>query len=108
MKDILDPEKEQLQDENTILSSPASPVLSISSAHAKLVKRDPEKVLSSQLEPAVSQPTARRTVLVGTAGTCDPGFEIDWDGEDDPQNPQNWSSWYKALVVGTLSWSTWV
>ncbi|MCJ1331935.1 hypothetical protein MMC10_008627 [Thelotrema lepadinum] len=38
--------------------------------------------------------------------TLDPNFEVDWEGDDDPDNPLNWSTWYKGLVIATLSWAT--
>ena len=103
----LDPVMEKSRDTSN-LPSTASWSPSVSSEHHESSERDPEEVLPSQLEQEISQSAARRMTSTGTTGTNDPSFEIDWDGEDDPRNPQNWSSWYKALMVGTLSWSTWV
>ncbi|GAB7350721.1 hypothetical protein MBLNU459_g1275t1 [Dothideomycetes sp. NU459] len=28
--------------------------------------------------------------------------KIDWDGDDDPQNPRNWSVWSRGVVIGTV------
>ena len=49
---------------------------------------------------------ARSGVSVGTTGTQNPAFEVDWDGEDDPGNPLNWSLGYKSLVIGMISYTT--
>ena len=38
--------------------------------------------------------------------TQDEDFEVDWEGEDDPQNPYNWPFWYKAVVIAAISWGT--
>lgn len=35
-------------------------------------------------------------------------FEVDWDGSRDPAIPVNWSLWYKIMVIGFASFSTWV
>ena len=104
---VIIPEKEQLGETSTP-SSPTACSDSICSQHGRPLDQNPEKAFPLELGRVLSRQTMGRTVSAGTAGTNDPGFEIDWDGEDDPQNPQNWSSLYKALVVGTLSWSTWV
>jgi hypothetical protein len=40
--------------------------------------------------------------------TMEPGFEVDWDDDEDVQNPVNWPTWYKGVVLLCLSWSTWV
>jgi hypothetical protein len=57
--------------------------------------------LSLQLQPSL---TARVT-SVGTTGTTDPNFEVDFE-ENDPENPQNWSMGYKAMAISFLSWNT--
>ena len=43
---------------------------------------------------------------VGTTGTQNLAFEVDWDGPDDPDNPLNWSLGYKSVVIATMSYST--
>ena len=62
-----------------------------------------EAMLTPQLSREVSHVLARKTTSIKTS---DPRFEIDWDGADDPANPLNWKTWYKGLVIFTLSWST--
>ncbi|PKX88823.1 MFS transporter [Aspergillus novofumigatus IBT 16806] len=34
-----------------------------------------------------------------------PDFEVDWE-PDDPENPRNWSIWYRSFIVGAVSFST--
>jgi hypothetical protein len=50
----------------------------------------------------------RTATSIGTQGTSSPEFEIDWDGDEDPENPRNWPVWYKSIVVALISFSTWV
>ena len=66
------------------------------------------------LTPRISQvsyrerpPLARKPASIGTTGTTDPNYEVDWDDED-IMNPRNWPLWYKSLTIGFMSWSTWV
>ncbi|KAI9805765.1 MAG: hypothetical protein M1833_005258 [Piccolia ochrophora] len=51
---------------------------------------------------------SRTATSIRTTGTTDPGFEIDWDGEDDKLNPRNWPRWYRGTVIALVSFSTWV
>lgn len=70
---------------------------------------DAEKALPPRLSRIFEEPTLSREVSsVGTNGTHQPDFEVDWDGEDDPMNPLNWPIWYKGVTIGFISWSTWV
>ncbi|KAI1939068.1 hypothetical protein LOZ58_003114 [Ophidiomyces ophidiicola] len=56
----------------------------------------------------ISQPSLTRKITsIATAGTSDPNFEVNWE-EDDPENPLNWSLTYKGILIGFLSWNTWV
>lgn len=70
---------------------------------------DAERVLTQQ-SSILSRglPLSRRRTSVGTTGTTDPSFEVDWDDDDDPANPRNWPMWYKGVTIGFISWSTWV
>jgi hypothetical protein len=43
-------------------------------------------------------PSASRSVCVST--------EVDWDGDDDPENPKNWNLKYKSMGIVFLSWNT--
>lgn len=69
---------------------------------------DPEKANVPEVYPAPIQPhSSGNAASVGTTGTNDPDFEVDWD-EDDRRNPRNWPMWYKCMAIGFISWSTWV
>ena len=68
---------------------------------------DPEKALTPQLSQAANRPPLSRIATsIGTTGTTDPNYEVDWE-EDDSENPRNWPLWYKGIVIGFISWSTW-
>lgn len=70
---------------------------------------EPEKVLTPQISRVSSKPPlSRKATSIGTTGTTDPNFEIDWEDENDTMNPRNWPLWYKGLTIGFISWSTWV
>ncbi|KIY02641.1 uncharacterized protein Z520_01106 [Fonsecaea multimorphosa CBS 102226] len=49
--------------------------------------------------------TATRITTHGTDLTLDPSYEVDFD-PDDPGNPRNWSLWYKAFAIFTISFGT--
>ncbi|KAI9367013.1 major facilitator superfamily domain-containing protein [Aspergillus egyptiacus] len=55
----------------------------------------------------MSEPSlARRVTSIGTTGTTDPNYEVDYEDGDDPANPKNWSLKYKAMAIAMLSWNT--
>ena len=66
----------------------------------------PQASRTTNKAPALSR--TRTATSIGTQGTSAPEFEIDWDGDDDPENPRNWPTWYKGIVVALISFSTWV
>ncbi|KAJ5575420.1 hypothetical protein N7450_009319 [Penicillium hetheringtonii] len=49
---------------------------------------------------------SQRVTTIPTNMTADPNYEVDWDGEDDPENPKNWTISYKAMGLLFLSWNT--
>ena len=71
--------------------------------------KDSEKDAAPVLAPTLSlQPTtSRNATSIGTTGTNNPDFEVDWDDDNDQLNPKNWPVWYKGLTIGFVSWSTW-
>lgn len=73
---------------------------------------EPEKALTPQISQVASRPSrpplSRKATSIRTTATTDPAFEIDWEDEDDTENPRNWPFWYKGLTIGFISWSTWV
>ncbi|KAJ0419126.1 major facilitator superfamily domain-containing protein [Aspergillus carlsbadensis] len=55
----------------------------------------------------MSEPTlTRRVTSIGTTGTLDPNYEVDYEDEKDPDNPKNWTLKYKAMAIAMLSWNT--
>ena len=67
-----------------------------------------EKALTPQISARSERlPLSRHATSIRTTGTTDPDFEVDWE-QDDPENPRNWPVWYKGIVLGFISWSTWV
>lgn len=53
------------------------------------------------------QPYLTRTgTSIGTTGSRLPDFEVDFV-ENDPENPKNWPLWYRGMIIGFMSFSTW-
>lgn len=70
---------------------------------------DPEKAITLQLSHVLGEDEVlHQATSTGTTGTNNPAFEVDWDDEPDPLNPNDWPRWYKGVVIGVVSWSTWV
>lgn len=70
---------------------------------------DPEKALMPQISRTPEDNALlRKATTIATAGTNNPDFEVDWNGENDSMDPRNWSRWYKGLTIASMSWSTWV
>lgn len=95
------------QSEHAVPESPSSG----STADTASIKEqhEPERVITQVISIASRGPAlSRRRTSVGTTGTMDPDFEVDWDDDDDPENPRNWPMWYKGVTIGFISWSTWV
>ncbi|MCJ1362806.1 hypothetical protein MMC16_001912 [Acarospora aff. strigata] len=70
---------------------------------------DPNTALTPQISRVTSRPPlSRKATSIGTTGTSDPNYEIDWEDENDTDNPRNWPLWYKGVTIGFISWSTWV
>lgn len=49
--------------------------------------------------------TATRVTTRGTTFTSDPAYEVDFE-PDDPGDPRNFSMWYKAFALFTISFGT--
>ncbi|KAK3657841.1 hypothetical protein LTR56_002220 [Elasticomyces elasticus] len=49
--------------------------------------------------------TGRSTGTTGTGG-YDAAYEVDFDPDGDPEDPQQWSLWFKALILFTMSYGT--
>ena len=57
---------------------------------------------SRESEPSLT----RRVTSIGTTGTSDPNYEVDWDDDLDKNNPKNWPFAYKAMGIAILSYNT--
>lgn len=64
------------------------------------------KTLTARASRASHMSLSERVTTIATNATADPDYEVDWDGEDDPENPKNWSFKYKAMGILFLSWNT--
>lgn len=62
---------------------------------------DLEKVPSSDMAP--TKAANESTMISAEKVTSDEPELIDWNGNDDPQNPQNWSLTRKWWLVGLVS-----
>ncbi|KAI0835978.1 MFS general substrate transporter [Hypoxylon sp. FL0890] len=49
----------------------------------------------------------RTATSIGSSASRPPDFEVVFD-DDDPENPRNWSVWYRAWIVFAISFTTWV
>lgn len=64
------------------------------------------RILTAQASRATGPDLVQRVTSIGTTGTMDPQFEVDWDNENDPANPTNWSLKYRGMAISFLSWNT--
>ena len=95
----------------TSSTGPLETMPNLSKRHSTSTEDDDEdEGIEEMLTPALSRQQskvlARRVTTAGTTGTTDPRYEVDWEGDDDPNNPLNWSNYYKAFIIFTLSFST--
>lgn len=81
------------------------PVRSERQVHPEL-RGTGDGLLTPQISRMSHNSLARRVTTAGTTGTTDPNFEVDWDDENDPENPWNWSLPYTAMCIGFLSYNT--
>ncbi|KAJ5948594.1 hypothetical protein N7454_001901 [Penicillium verhagenii] len=65
-----------------------------------------DKALTAHASRASHMSMSERVTTIPTNATSDPNFEVDWDSDDDPENPKNWSMRYKAMGLLFLSWNT--
>ncbi|KAI1210156.1 polyamine transporter 3 [Annulohypoxylon truncatum] len=47
------------------------------------------------------------TTSIGSSASRPPDFEVVFD-DNDPENPRNWPSWYRGLIVFSISFTSWV
>jgi hypothetical protein len=101
-------------------STPSSPAhssrLSHSSSSAASTTSDPlsplERALTVDLftdaeHLSREEITYTRTgASLATNGSRPASFEVDFD-VDDPEDPRNWSLWYRGTIIGSVSYATW-
>lgn len=46
------------------------------------------------------------TALKDQSTTSRDDYEVYWEGDQDPENPQNWNVRRKCLIIGTVSFIT--
>lgn len=62
-----------------------------------MVSENPQDV---EVESARRLPRGTNAAVgVGETGGA---LAVGWDNEDDPENPQNWSTWKKTINVGIV------
>ncbi|MCJ1397241.1 hypothetical protein MMC11_000433 [Xylographa trunciseda] len=102
----MDPEKSSPRSRSS--TSPSHSSESIEEAFSLQENDNLGKVLTPQVSNHSGRPPlSRHATSIRTTATTDPDFEVDWE-DDDPENPRNWPVWYKGIVLGFISWSTWV
>jgi hypothetical protein len=107
---MADPEK----DGHTTASSPTHTSHSNSSHDS--INSDPLSPLEHALTPDLetdaehlARPALTYTksgATLATTGSRLPSFEVDF-AVGDPEDPRNWPLWYKGVVIGVVSFSTW-
>lgn len=103
----VDPEKEE--------HTPSSPTRSSSSRDS--IESDILAPLEHALTPDLRTPAeqfARAELTItktgtsfATTGSRLPDFEVDFS-PDDPDDPRNWPLWYRGMIIGFVSFATWV
>src|SRR5689334_23331934 len=59
-------------------------------------------LLTPQISRLSHNSLSHKTISIGTTGSNDPGFEVDWKDENDPENPWNWPLPYTAMCIAFL------
>jgi hypothetical protein len=105
----IDPEKED--------NIPSSPTRSSHSSSSDSITSDILSPLEHALTPDLRTAAERlgRAELTitktntsfATTGSRIPSFEVDFSA-DDPDDPRNWPLWYRGMIIGVVSFSTWV
>lgn len=93
--------------------STASSKLSRELNTCEKVYDDPRATLSRQvsrasapIDAAAAMSQVASNLDAVTTATTNQGFEIDWNEEDDNENPKEWPLWYKGMIIGFVSIST--
>lgn len=79
---------------------------SIESDHSHDLERTPTQTIEPDAERASLTYTKTGASLT-TTGSRLPSFEVDF-AENDEEDPRNWPMWYRGVIIGTVSFATWV
>jgi hypothetical protein len=90
--------------ENTERMSPTAD--SIESTSTVDIQTDRDAIGKTLTARSSHRSLSERVTTIATNATADPDYEVDWDGEDDPENPKNWDFKYKSMGILFLSWNT--
>jgi Major Facilitator Superfamily len=72
-------------------------------------RRDTELIAVPEITNTVSGPELTCTITkasVLTSASRPSSFEVDF-AVDDPEDPHNWPVWYRAMILGFVSFATW-
>jgi hypothetical protein len=98
-----DPEKPSSHASSTSTSDSSS----ITSAHGSFtLPTDVDRIehlITPQLSRQPSDILVRKTTSIGTTGSTNPNFEVDWDGEDDPESNAVPLKTSRSLLIGFRS-----
>lgn len=104
----IDEEKNSLESSHSNFTSDDSIQRPVSVHDHALDHEYPAKIVPPQVVPLPLGPIfSNNAASIASNETNDPGYEVDWDDENDPQNPRNWPIWYKGFTIFAVSWSTW-
>ena len=79
---------------------------SISTADTQTDRDALGKTLTARASRTSHMSLSERVTTIATNATADPDYEVDWDGDSDPENPKNWNLMYKSMGIVFLSWNT--
>ncbi|KEF62595.1 uncharacterized protein A1O9_00568 [Exophiala aquamarina CBS 119918] len=91
-------------EKKTYTSTDNSPTTSVARSDSDRDDR-PLTLTATQNSRLEATRTVTRLSTRGTTFTADPSYEVDFE-DDDPDNPRNWSMWYKSYVLFTVSFGT--
>ena len=101
-------EKDSIKSIRSSSSSGESSERPISAHDYGLDHGDVERSVTPELLPIpLRLAFSNKAASIGTNGTNNPDYEVDWDDDNDPMNPRNWPLWYKGFTIFSISWSTW-
>ncbi|CDM35105.1 Major facilitator superfamily [Penicillium roqueforti FM164] len=88
------------------MSQDTDSIESISTIDAQIERDALGKTLTARASRTSHMSLSERVTTIATNATADPDYEVDWDGNDDPENPKNWNFKYKSMGIVFLSWNT--